>query len=487
MTTKDIINRHKLNKSTWTYKGFHGILHYFFVVGEMPLRPIYDYFGDSYRVTIYFFSHDVGHWYWRDTDMTRLRKMFLARFKKDPRILPDLLDEWHKRVKKFNSILSKIDNTRLKTLSNTKLCNLYKKFYQLYLDEYGIAIGIQDAFSMKSDEFLLPKFKKALPKEKFNQNYATLTSPVDESFITKEYKDRLKLIIKQKKGVSIKKDLKSHAKKYFWIQNNYAVARHLDENYFLSEIKKNKTKDAVEELIELASRIDHIKKEKATLIRKLKLKKELIDLIKITEVFAYIQDERKKYVLLASHYMDLFIEEIVRRTSYTRKQVEYSFVHETPEILEEKIPKKELEKRRQFCCVISTLKGYDIFSGKDAESLYKAQFERKKENLDTVKGTPASAGKARGRVKIITKIHDLIRFEKGDILIASMTRPEMVIAMEKAAAIVTDEGGVTSHAAVVSRELGVPCIIGTKKATKVFQENDLVEVDADKGTVKKIK
>jgi len=99
----------------------------------------------------------------------------------------------------------------------------------------------------------------------------------------------------------------------------------------------------------------------------------------------------------------------------------------------------------------------------------------------------ASQGKAQGVVKIIQKVHDLVNVYQGDILVTSMTRPEMVVAMEKAAAIVTDEGGITSHAAIVSRELGVPCIIGTKNATKILKNGDLVEVDATKGIVRKLK
>ena len=62
-----------------------------------------------------------------------------------------------------------------------------------------------------------------------------------------------------------------------------------------------------------------------------------------------------------------------------------------------------------------------------------------------------------------------------------------MLACRKAAAIVTDEGGITSHAAIVSRELGIPCIVGTQYATKILKDGDLVEVDANKGTVKKIK
>ena len=99
----------------------------------------------------------------------------------------------------------------------------------------------------------------------------------------------------------------------------------------------------------------------------------------------------------------------------------------------------------------------------------------------------ACQGKVTGPVKIVQKIHDVINVSQGDVLVASMTRPEMFLAMKKAIAIVTDEGGITSHAAVVSRELNIPCIIGTKIATKVLHDGDLVEVDATKGIVRKLK
>lgn len=68
-----------------------------------------------------------------------------------------------------------------------------------------------------------------------------------------------------------------------------------------------------------------------------------------------------------------------------------------------------------------------------------------------------------------------------------MTRPELMPAVKKAKAIITDEGGLTCHAAIVSRELGVPCIIGTKIATKILKDGNLVEVDANKGIIRKIK
>ena len=75
----------------------------------------------------------------------------------------------------------------------------------------------------------------------------------------------------------------------------------------------------------------------------------------------------------------------------------------------------------------------------------------------------------------------------GEILIASMTHPEYLLALKKAAAIVTDEGGITCHASVIAREFKKPTVIGTKFASKVFTDGDLVEVDANKGIVRKLK
>ena len=82
---------------------------------------------------------------------------------------------------------------------------------------------------------------------------------------------------------------------------------------------------------------------------------------------------------------------------------------------------------------------------------------------------------------------DFKKFKKGDILITSMTRPEFLPLMRKAKAVITNEGGITSHAAIVARELKIPCIIGTKIATEIFKDGDHVEVDANYGWIRKIK
>lgn len=100
-----------------------------------------------------------------------------------------------------------------------------------------------------------------------------------------------------------------------------------------------------------------------------------------------------------------------------------------------------------------------------------------------LKGLGASPGMASGEVKIIHKIDELDKIQQGDILVTSMTTPDMVPAMKRSSGIITDEGGVTCHAAIISRELGIPCVVGTGDATDVLMENSKVTLDGKKGLV----
>lgn len=127
---------------------------------------------------------------------------------------------------------------------------------------------------------------------------------------------------------------------------------------------------------------------------------------------------------------------------------------------------------------------------KDTKEFYFLQsrpittIEEKKEVLKPLcKGLPASPGIGRGKVILIKDVSEINLVKEGDILVTEMTNPDMVPAMRKAAGVVTDEGGRTCHAAIVSRELQIPCIVGAKNATKVLKEGQIVTVDATRGVV----
>ena len=98
-------------------------------------------------------------------------------------------------------------------------------------------------------------------------------------------------------------------------------------------------------------------------------------------------------------------------------------------------------------------------------------------------GFPASPGIASGVVKIIHSLEELSKINKGNVLVTMMTNPDMVVAMQKSIAIITDEGGVTSHAAIVSREMGIPAVVGTRNATQKLKDGQIVTVDGFTGRV----
>ena len=167
---------------------------------------------------------------------------------------------------------------------------------------------------------------------------------------------------------------------------------------------------------------------------------------------------------------------------------EYSSVLTIEEIKEGKLPtKEELEKRLDHY-IYTNSKLFTNETLSDIERIFGIVFEKNvSQPKDAIKGQTASKGKAIGAVRIILGFAQNSKLQEGEILVTSMTMPNMIPAMRKAAAFVTDEGGITSHAAIIAREMKKPCVIGTKIATQTFKDGDLVEVDANKGIVKVLK
>ncbi len=155
------------------------------------------------------------------------------------------------------------------------------------------------------------------------------------------------------------------------------------------------------------------------------------------------------------------------------------------EFVNRKFPlKEELEKRKQhyilFNHFLETDESFEEISRKHDFEIIKEKINGK------ISGTVIVKGNVTGKVKLIFKQEDVEKVNKGDILVAPMTTPDHIIAMDKAGAFVTDEGGITCHAAIIAREFGKPCIVGTHNATKILKDNDLVFVNTEKGIVEKI-
>ncbi len=177
------------------------------------------------------------------------------------------------------------------------------------------------------------------------------------------------------------------------------------------------------------------------------------------------------------------IQYIVGKTGYTVEEVGMLTYEEFERYLENgALPERErLRDRWESSGAYFTEDGLQILSGQEMTEI--ENFWLSRESQRGIVGQVAYKGKARGKCRIVLDYSKAI-FEEGEVLITGMTDPHFVPLMKKAAAIVTDGGGMLSHAAIVSRELKKPCIIGTKIATQVLKDGDLVEVDADNGVVR---
>ncbi|MCU0679906.1 MAG: PEP-utilizing enzyme [Planctomycetes bacterium] len=178
---------------------------------------------------------------------------------------------------------------------------------------------------------------------------------------------------------------------------------------------------------------------------------------------------------------------ISNQSNYKIRNILFSFVDEITAYWRDKksLPKECILQERGKGCVIFFENGKieDVLVGKEI-SKFGSIFLNKKNDII---GQVAFGGRVSGVVRIVFDPTKIKQFNNGDILVAPWTRPEYLPIMKKAGAFVTDGGGILSHAAIVARELKKPCVIGTKIATSILHEGDLVEVDAIKGVVKKIK
>ncbi len=216
------------------------------------------------------------------------------------------------------------------------------------------------------------------------------------------------------------------------------------------------------------------------------------NLIMVSEFKSYVRTFMNKVLFESDGYCNELFTILGKQFNLDPDILNNLTQQEILDLYDNKKPNVGSIPERQFAFAINYDRSY-FYQGQNANEIINT-FRDIVSNKLVVSGRPASLGKATGKVKIINVDYadmkslseKVAKMNQGDILIAETTAPELIIACKKAAAIVTDMGGLLSHAAIVSREFGIPCIVGTENATKVFKDGDLVEVDAEKGTVTKI-
>lgn len=389
-------------------------------------------------------------------------------------------------------------------MSNKEIWQSYKEFmldkYMEWLRRGIVAVEGADIFT---DEYLPNLIQKEIGKTNIAKLHNIMINLVAQPCLSFMEKERIVFLgaaiaFLKNNQKELSKNLNILEKNYFWTRNTFANTKRLKAEDYLKEIKQEtKTKnlkDFEKELFSLKTKISRLKKAKAAFCRKYKFSKDLKLHFRILEQMGAWIDYRKENMLSANHYIYLYCEEIAKRFKEDLWKIKYYLPDEIKGLLlaGKKMEDGILKKRREFSVYVVERKNpktwkakHTIFYGKDAKKIYNAIFL--KPGKGEIRGQIANAPvkTLTGEVQIILDTYKQ-KFTPGRILVTSMTRPDFVPIMRRAKAIITDEGGITCHAAIVSRELGIPCIIGTKVATKILKTGDTIELDLKNGIVKKI-
>jgi phosphoenolpyruvate synthase/pyruvate phosphate dikinase len=530
------INRFKLlQKEQWDIQGINSVPCFIESGPECGIIGMQKVLGYGYTRFIMQFENDYLQLHYNKEDMKKNFEEFLKRYRKDKSYLKFLMDvdvEMGDELYEFiKHIKPKIDD-----MTDAELTANYRKLFQTFSDAFNTSHLIE-SIALVSDtmlkDMLMKELKARTHKDKndiekewnnFNECLTLLTQPNQMPFVVEAENMLYKIIMEVKNNKELKsllisnkdpkekvRELEKFSKandmisnyidKFYWIKTTWIGGKYLTKADFTEDLKRIIANGEKLNFIEEES-FRQREKERKLLLKKLKLSKDLLGMIEITSVTTYWQDIRKIKMLKGILAMQRFISEIAERKGIKEQNLKYIMIEELP-LLDDIKPDgaekldKMLEERRKASAYLFINDEMTIITGKEYRKFFSEMKEEGSEksgnekearaSIKEINGMCASPGKAVGKARICLKPHNISKINEGDILVTSMTRPEFVPAMKKAAAIITDEGGLTCHAAIVSRELGKPCVIGTKVATKALKDGQIVEVNANHGCIRIIR
>ena len=287
-----------------------------------------------------------------------------------------------------------------------------------------------------------------------------------------------------------KTKIEKHLDKYAYINRGLATSKpytYSDMAKRLKEFKKQVQKGKkIKDLIYDASE-KKIRDDFKWALNKIKPKKDFLRIIKQARAHSYMRNRRVEAFFMGDYGADFMYREIARRVKFNPDWIMDVSVPEMYQALKGmSLPSKEEMKKRlkDYAMTVSKGKTTLITAPKKIKALEKQYTVNVKKVAELHGKMACLGGIIKGRAKICLDKHEIGKVKSGDILVAQFTTPDFVPAMEKAAAIIADQGGLSSHAAIVSRELGVPCVIATYNATRIIKDNDLLEINAHTGHIK---
>lgn len=355
---------------------------------------------------------------------------------------------------------------------------LFNKYCDLYIDTsvYGECIP----YTIK--ELLGHELHSELSK--FGDSaeiFSSITVPQYISFMMREEIDFLRRLRTYKAQKDDGHEIASkHCADYGWLTYDYdnggwsveAIKSKFEENAAMDD------EEVGHKLGKLNSFTKQAKLAEEECIKKYKVSEYVIMLAEILKDSMILMDIKKEELTKVHYYTYGFFLKAADYLGIERKFLSYVVPYEFFDIIRGKKADLLIERYNSSSLYISK-NGWNFLKCQQLCSILDGRIGSGK----IVKGMCAYPGRVKGRARVVRTIDDIRSFRSGEILIATMTTIDFIEAMKKASAIVTDDGGVICHAAIISREMKKPCIVGSKIATNMFSDGDFVAVDAGKGIV----
>jgi len=427
-----------------------------------------------------------GEYYWPEEEHQAFLAFFRNALKKQGvRFLRDFRDIHVRNVARTTARIDNLREVSIKGLDTDQLLVVFKEFMEIPKSSMGL-----NYFFILLEEALYNFVKQLFGSDaRMDVLLGELTPPKQPAHVIQEEEDLLKIAIKvSKQGASAEELIRTHKAQYAWLASlNWNVPLY-DDAYFLDRLSNFLKNDPERLLAQRMTEREKREKHVAAKLEEINASQELRQAIDLLRDLMDVRLAQWDTVSLSGYYARPLLSEIGNRLGLSYDEV----IELSPQEIEDGLKGKPISKgiiveRKKHKAVLKIGDNIELYQGDQAakfrETVLKEDIQAAS---DTLKGITAHPGIARGIIRIIPTPLDLSKMQQGEILVCPMTNPDYMPAIRKAAGIVTDQGGILCHAAIVSREFKIPCIIGTKIATKIFKDGDKVEVDADKGIVRKM-
>lgn len=451
------------------------------------------------------------------TDMeswTRLHHALRQRVENDSAYLDQLIDVTEEKGKEANIWThDNIYAIELAGLSDQELyIRLIKGFeYIQTLYVYGTLLVFLDFQGFSFVEGNLKRIiEKYVPPSEYAQYYQLFTAPAHSSFAQVQERDLLQLMtqwyetsgwkeaVLHESATHLKdkypvfwQELAAHTIRYAWVYYVYAGPAFTSDNFleFIQEYLAQGVRPK-ERLKELEYQKGKVQREQELFMSQYQPSTFEHAILHLAGKVVWAKPRRKDYQSCSYYHLEKLQREIGRRLHLSLAQVRSApFSMLQAALGGSELDVEKISSMQKFhVCIGTSSASVDVLCDDEAGTfsrlVQRDEAQMNKNDIHEIRGATACPGQAKGMVKIINTTADMAKMNHGDVLVSTATTPAIVAAMKKASAIVTDEGGLTCHAAIVSRELNIPCVIGTKCATTVLLDGDTVTVDATNGFVR---